>query len=105
MDWCRMGQQTTKVRSSIVAGKYGQTLYQTIHGVVDMQPVKHTVQGRVKRFLWFAPKIVFDVIRHEQVWHDTSYGCGGGDWYTHKKTVMTLMSKEAALNAVEKLDN
>jgi len=58
--------------------------------------MKHSVRSRLKK-PWFSPPvIVFDLIAHDQVWYDPSYGNGGGDYRDRERTIATYATAEEA---------
>lgn len=69
-----------------------------------MRKTKYSVESRIKKIIFMAPYIVYDIVKKETRWHDPTHGNGGGDWYTFKKRVATFSCKEKAKQLYLKLE-
>lgn len=66
---------------------------------------KYSIKARFKKRWFKAPVMVYDIIEHFQVWHDPSYGNGGGDYRNCELVLATLEcchAAELALNSLNK---
>lgn len=58
---------------------------------------KYVVKPRLRKKSWWADrKILWDIVEHYNYWHDSSYGNGGGDWYSSKRVIDTFDTEEEA---------
>lgn len=66
--------------------------------------MKYSVKARMKK-PWFRPaRIVFDVVLHDRVWYDPSYGNGGGDYRATERVIATYDTAEEATIARDTLN-